>query len=243
MADTSHLLLVDALQRAAAEPEGMPLFRSKQADGLFATSASAKKTARLCKDEGLVHTIRSEAKGRTTQEICALTEKGLAFLLNEADPKQVLESLVRGLEARHAQIGELVESARRTQGGLEALKSTVEKVLQQLQQRPAPTLLADNLTKSNGNGVDATANAVLEILAQWQAAGALEDCPLPQLYRRVSESVPRLTIGQFHDTLRRLQERTQIYLHPWTGPLYELLEPALALMVGHEIAYYASLRD
>ena len=53
---------------------------------------------------------------------------------------------------------------------------------------------------------------------------------------------PSLTIGQFHDSLRRLHEMEKIYLHPWTGPLYEIPEPACALLVGHEVAYYASVR-
>ena len=34
----------------------------------------------------------------------------------------------------------------------------------------------------------------------------------------------------------------KIYLHPWTGPLYDIPEPPYALLIGHEIAYYASIR-
>jgi hypothetical protein len=55
--------------------------------------------------------------------------------------------------------------------------------------------------------------------------------------------VRSLTIGHFHDTLRELHEQEKIYLHPWTGPLYEMAEPAYALLAGHEIAFYASIRD
>ena len=55
-------------------------------------------------------------------------------------------------------------------------------------------------------------------------------------------TVPAPTIGHFHDSLRRLHEQEKIYLHPWTGPLYEIPEPPYALLVGHEIAYYASIR-
>lgn len=85
---------------------------------------------------------------------------------------------------------------------------------------------------------------ILEQLAEWHAsAGASEDCPLPKLYSRLtSEGIPVPTIGQFHDCLRRLHDEHRIWLHPWTGPLYDLPEPAFALLVGHEIAYYASLR-
>lgn len=71
--------------------------------------------------------------------------------------------------------------------------------------------------------------------------GRGQDCPLPELYRKL-EPGARLSIGHFHDCLRRLHEENQIYLHPWTGPLYALPEPAYALLVGHEIAYYASVR-
>lgn len=84
--------------------------------------------------------------------------------------------------------------------------------------------------------------ALRDTLTRWHATGALGDCPLPELYRRLRADFPRLTIGRFHDELRRAHTTGVIYLHPWTGPLYELPEPTLALLVGHEIAYYASLR-
>jgi len=240
MADKSNQLLLDALHRAAGEPAGMPLFGGKKLAGLFAASADARKAAQRCKDEGLVRTLRTETTGRAKQEICAITEKGLAFLLEQANPKDVLESLIHALDARRGQVGELVEIARRTESGIEALRDTAEKVLHHLQQ---PAALPCDKTTRNGNGSDAAATAILGQLARWQASGALEDCPLPQLYRNVSAAGLSLTVGQFHDALRRLQECVQVYLHPWTGPTYEIPEPAFALMVGHEIAYYASVRS
>ena len=86
-------------------------------------------------------------------------------------------------------------------------------------------------------------SAVLTYLARRQASGSLEDCPLPELYQLARGESAKLSLGQFHDGLRRLRESQRIYLHPWTGPLYEIPEPAVALLVGHEIAYYASLRQ
>ncbi len=77
----------------------------------------------------------------------------------------------------------------------------------------------------------------------WQKqAEAGQDCPLPELFRRLEKEV-KLTIGNFHDCLRRMQANHEAYLHPWTGPLYALPEPAFALMVGHEIAYYISIKN
>jgi len=83
---------------------------------------------------------------------------------------------------------------------------------------------------------------VLQSLTEWHGPNTAEDCPLPELFRRVREALPALTLGQFQDTLRSLQEQERIYLHPWTGPLYAMPEPACALLSGHEVAYYASLR-
>src|SRR5262249_10265248 len=145
------------------------------------------------------------------------------------------------------QVKQLVDAARQMQAGLEALKASAETVLQHLQHRPpvgAPS--------ANGNGQAAkppaedppaaVLAALRSRLGSW-AAAASEDCPLPELYRQVRDSLPGLTVGQFHDGLRRLNEEGHIYLHPWTAPLYTLPEPAFALLGGHEVAYYASLRQ
>jgi hypothetical protein len=86
-------------------------------------------------------------------------------------------------------------------------------------------------------------DAILARLHDWSTNEASSrDCPLPDLYKSLSLGETSLTIGQFHDCLRRLHDRQRIYLHPWTGPLYALPDPQLALMVGHEIAFYASVR-
>ncbi len=82
---------------------------------------------------------------------------------------------------------------------------------------------------------------ILARLADWSGAAG-EDCPLPELYRSLSLLDSPPTIGEFHDCLRQLHADGAVYLHPWTGPLYALPEPAYALLVGHDIAYYASPR-
>lgn len=235
MADRSPALVLEALGRAAADPAGLPLLASKSAPGLFAATSAGKQAAQRSKDEGYLRIVRTETRGKASHEVCALTEKGLAYLLHEASPRQVLEDLVRALQTRQAQTGELLVAARQMQLGLDGLKLTVERVLRQLA-RPASSPASD------ANGSETGPAAVLSFLAHWQASGASEDCPLPELFSQVRQAVPQLSIGQFHDALRRLHEQERIYLHPWTGPLYDLPEPACALLVGHEVAYYVSLR-
>jgi hypothetical protein len=242
MADKSHALILAALERAVAEPSGLPLLGSKTTPGLFAAGSAARQAAQQCKEQGYLRVVRTEPKGKTTHEICSLTEKGLAYLLEQANPRDVLQAFVGALEARQSQVGDLLSTARATQANLDALKATAERVLQQLAQRKQASspLLCD---KTSSNGAEAWLVAVVRRLGQWQASGTLDDCPLPDLYRTAREATPSLTIGRFHDGLRRLHDTAQIYLHPWTGPLYEIPEPALALLVGHEIAYYVSLRS
>ncbi len=85
------------------------------------------------------------------------------------------------------------------------------------------------------------AAAIIVRLGDWSGTAG-EDCPLPKLFQSLSICEPPPTIGEFHDCLRRLHAEGAIYLHPWTGPLYALPEPAYALLAGHNIAYYASIR-
>ena len=87
------------------------------------------------------------------------------------------------------------------------------------------------------------AAAIATRLSDWAASAAAgEDCPLPTLFRSLGTRDPAPTIGEFHDCLRTLSASGTVYLHPWTGPLYALPEPAYALLAGHNVAYYASTR-
>jgi hypothetical protein len=233
VADKSSQLVLDALSRAATDPTGLPLHGSKSSPGLFPISPPARLAAQRCVEEGLLRVVRTEAKGKSPLQYCAVTEKGLAHLLDQVSPRRVLEDLVRTLETREGQVAELVETARRWQAGLATLKEVTERALRRLEKPPGI------VPSASGNGSTLCCRQIVACLAAWQGSG---DHPLPELYRRTCETAPALTIGQFHDGLRLLYSQEQLYLHPWTGPLYDLPEPAYALLVGHEIAYYASLR-
>jgi hypothetical protein len=251
VSDKSSQMVLAALSRALAEPAGLPLHGTKSAPGLFASTALGRQAALRCKEEGYLQTITATdpPKGKTAPEVCVLTEKGMTFLLGQVSPRHVLEDFVRVLEARQTQVGELLTLAGRTHATLDALKANAEKVLHHLLSASATPLSG---ASSNGsiqpgtNGLaappaDETA-LLLDFLARWQTSSASEDCPLPELFRQARAAAPALIIGRFHDALRRLHDDGQIYLHPWTGPLYEIPEPSYALLVGHEVAYYASKR-
>jgi hypothetical protein len=233
LADKSTQLVLEALSRAIADPAGVPLFTQKATPGLFNATSLARQAAQRCMEQNLLRVVRTEPCGKTVQEVCAITPKGLDHLLTHSNPRHVLEDLVRAVEARERQLGEMVVSARQAQAHLEGMRELTATVLRHLGQ-VAPA--------ANSSSIATVAQEILKYLDDWHTGNAAKDCPLPNLFRALTANTPLLTVGQFHDALRHLHEQRQVYLHPWTGPLYDLPEPAFALLEGHEVSYYASLR-
>ena len=271
MADKITLQITDALSRAAAHPTGLPLYAGKADTGLFPNTSAAKPAAQKCLAEGLLRLTGCDTRGRTPRELYTLTEAGWEYLLAQVNPKQVLEDFVRVLEARRGEVGELLDMARRMADSLQGLKEAVTRVLPVVTTSrvvPGPVSTAETgcpTATARRNGVlpaaatgpraESASAAVLDAerphdlaplilarLADWSGTAG-EDCPLPELFRSLAVCDPPPTIGQFHDCLRRLVSAGSVALHSWTGPLYALPEPAYALLVGHGIAYYASLRS
>jgi hypothetical protein len=275
VADKSSQLVLSALSRAAAEPSGVPLHGGKSSPGLFPSTAAGKQAAQRCAAEGFLRPAAApapapaavaaayagappgpgEAPPRKTRPAAVpymLTDKGLAHLLGQLSPREVLEDFVRVLESRQGQACELLDAARQMQAGIEALKASAERVLENVTRpespgaapaAPAPNYVWQAEPAGPPSASDAAWDAALvDALARWRASGASEDCPLPHLFHQACSAAPDLTVGRFHDALRRLYDAGRVYLHPWTGPLYALPEPPYALLVGHEIAYYASLK-
>jgi hypothetical protein len=269
VADKSNPLVLAALGRAATGA-GLPLHGGRSGLGLFPASAVGKQAAQRCCQEGYLAEVpvepaapaASTANGAATltrkkaiQPLFAITEKGLAYLFSQVSPRQAIEEFLRALEARQVEQGELCTMARQALAETQALRTSVEKALGQLPSPGAATnghlkaLFSAFLNEPARPAPVPTSNRekeleayLLQELGRWQQADATEDCPLPHLYRHAVAHSPGLTIGRFHDMLRRLHDDNRVYLHPWTGPLYQLPEPPYALLVGHEIAFYASLR-
>jgi hypothetical protein len=237
LADKSNQLILEALHRAASEPGGAPLFSSKKAPGLFPGSASARPAAERCQQMGFLRPAVSRTANCTIAEAFAITDKGLDFLLSQLSPKQVLEDISAQIERRQVQLQELAGTVRSWLDETAALREVVSRVVRELQAQGV---------RANGELSESTLarwfDDALQFLRTWPATHASGDCPLPELHRHLGTTAPNLSIGAFHDGLRRMRERELIYLHPWTGPLYDLPEPAHALLVGHEVAYYASAR-
>lgn len=237
MADRAHQLILTALSQSLGQGEPLPLHGSRARPGLFPSSAAGKQAAQRCQQEGWL---------AGADDGSAITDKGMEYLLAQVSPRQVLEDLVRALESRHDEMDRLVAAAQKMQASLEALRANAERVLARLEGTSPPPAEAPQLNRlfrqfQDQPDADPVRRAVLDCLAAWPT-GANEDCPLTTLFEQVLGRVPGTTLGAFHDVLRDLVRQGSVYLHPWTGPLYELPEPAVALLDGHQIAYYASPR-
>jgi hypothetical protein len=262
VADKLTPLILDALARAATTPDGTPLFASKSSAGLFPAVAAAKPAAHKCLQEGLIRMVRTDGQGKQLREFYAGTPTGLKFLVEQSSPKQVLDDFVRLLEERRDEVADLLATAERMAAGIDGMKAAVAAVLATLHASPAVSERGLGEGSVNGcprpphhqplsfKGGEPTPVTTAELcerihtrLRDWSASpGVARDCPLVELFASLTTLDPAPSVGQFHDALRQLHADARIYLHPWTGPLYALPEPAVALLVGHEIAYYASLR-
>ena len=248
VADKLTPLIIDALTRGVVEPSGVPLFASRTDDGLFPNTAIGKAAAKKCQDEKLIAVTTSDGK-----DLATVSETGVQFLLKSLSPKEILEDFLRLLEQRRGEVIDLQASITRYAGTVEAMRVMIAQVLPQvvaerasmpkvmLNERKVPVLVGNRSGSFEGTETDTLAETIYTRLEQWSAnASIARDYPLADLYESLSfQGVP--SVGTFHDALRELHTDGRIYLHPWTGPLYSLPEPRMALLVGHEVAYYASI--
>lgn len=241
-ADKSVALMVEGLTRAATAPQGVPLFGQRKTPGLFARNAAAQTAARHCLDTGYLQVVGVETKGKAAFDLCTITEKGVAFLLRQTSPQTVLESLTHAVAAQGAASPQLSAEVQACQEAYATLEQQLGHLVTHLHQPAATNGVAPH-TNGKVKEREDWRGLVIPFLQVWHEQRPQQDCPLPELHRHLRGHAPDLSIGQFHDGLRQMVEAGQVRLYPWTGPLYELPEPTLALLVGHTVAFYVGLPD
>jgi hypothetical protein len=226
-----HSLVLTGLAQNYASPGEMPLHTTRAQVGLFPATASGKAAAQAALQSNWLHVVRTEPKGKSVTTYVALTAAGTAYLLEQSDPKSLLEQVQTRLKSEESHLQEVQSQVRTAFQSMESLRHRVEQLAlivgqrQVVQTRISVPVWEDRLT---------------EYLTKRQDSRPAEDCPLPELYQQARQVVPDLSVGTFHDGLRRLHADRRIALQPWTGPLHELPEPGLALLQGHSLAFYAS---
>ncbi|NBO92265.1 MAG: hypothetical protein EBV06_08125 [Planctomycetia bacterium] len=222
MTDKSSQLLLVGLTRALADPSGTALIAGRAAPGLFPCTTAGKQAAQRCRDEGYL-----TEDGR-------ITDRGMYYLFNEVNPREILKDFVRVIESREKQIHELGAKVCTLLAGVEAMRGHLCHTLAHLEKQADLKALCRDFYQRSDEEIAPT------LLCCIAARKAPDDMSLPELYAQACKFKPGLTIGTFHDALRYLDARGQIRLHPWTGPLYEVPQPRFGLLIGHQISYYVS---
>jgi hypothetical protein len=209
-------LMLAGLRRLLAEP-GAKLFGSGRTRGVFPQrTVAAERAASLLIDHS--HMELDESGG------CRITPIGLKWLAENDEVKVLLEDVLRSAETQRERLESIAESC-------------LKEATRLAQQRMAVATILSRMGSANADA-DAFDDSVLEEIAKRHRVGVLADCSVAELFHALEKRGLDATIGRFHDSLRRLREAGQVRLAPWTGPLYELPEPALALLIGHEVLYY-----
>ena len=218
MADPSpDAAALKALRRLATEPAGRRIYGKGQPPGLFPTrSAAAGRTVSALEQDRLIEIDGLEPAS------ARITAAGRDALVAQDVPKELLEDLLRVAEAQQERLSCLVDEVDTYRQQLTALRELVAAVLG---------------GASSPAGPDEDVLAVLQARADAPGATTLSD-----LHAALRRGGP-VSVGQLHDALRRLSAAGAVRLSPWTGPLYELPDPSLALLIGHEVLYYAALRQ
>lgn len=244
-------MILEALERTLAAPEPRKLHGTKASPGVFLSSnAAAKSAAQQCLDLGLIEQ-RGEQKSKTkSAPLYGIAPAGVAFLLDHSPVQQALRSTSLGVENLQQLTGACQRTLAQVQQHLAQLSEVVRTTAARVQppdvksllaaahKSPAPSAAAPAPGEPGGSLAELQAE-LLAHLQQQKRQAPLRPVELPQLFRSARSRQPALTLGQFHDALRRLAEARRIRLSPFTQAMYQLAEPECAMIIGREIMYYA----
>jgi hypothetical protein len=247
MSDRITEVLAEALKRALDDPAAeRRLYKSGKLDGLFPGRGGAGgQAAARALAEGLLEPVRTETRGKALIEWVRLTPRGVEFLHEHESPAAALHGLRDALRANrqavplwladmraalHGLDERLAADARRWEQRLDALTRRVEETLRRLDAAGPPEEVAR---------VYPWAADALTYLDRRRGGGADGDCPLPELFGALARQHAGLSVGAFHEGLRRLRERRALRLVAADGT--ELAQPEFALLDGGAVLYYAAL--
>jgi hypothetical protein len=244
MADRTDDILMAGLRQALAGPAEQRLSKSGKLDGLFPGRGGAAAASRALAD-GLLEIVRTETRGKAVVEWVRITPRGVDFLHDHESPTAALHELRHALrlnqQAVPAWLGEMRDDVRalevrlsadaqKWEQKLDALTRRVEEALRRLE--AAAPLLPPETAAAHPWAIDA-----LNYLDRRRTGGAPGDCPLPELFAALTRQHPALSVGAFHDGLRRLHDRRALRLTAADGD--GMTQPEFALLDGGKVLYFA----
>jgi hypothetical protein len=235
--DRRKLALLEALRSGAQQRGETRLYRRGKLPGLFGqrTRANADLANQAVAD-GLLEITRIETVGKNAVEWVRLTQKGLDYLLESESPIHALEELrdvltinQDGLPRWVAEMNARIsEQAHRYADEVEAMRVRLDHLSQQV----TAAIARLEAAKKEAPAPVAWAQAALDFLERREQVGLGPRCPLADLFTTLREKGVSLTIREFHQGLKRMQDAKSIDLLPSPGngdapgPEYALLDAA-----------------
>jgi hypothetical protein len=115
---------------------------------------------------------------------------------------------------------------------------TVEALAGRLEAAPtAPPV------STNDRGATGWSEEIVRLVREQKQRNAHQQLTLPQIYERLKSTRPGLTLGQFHDGLRSLQDQKRLRLWPYTQGVNNVPDRRNALYLDQELKFYVDLHE
>ena len=140
-------------------------------------------------------------------DIVALTAAGSAHVLKEVNARPLLEAVQRSLGERAKQLEQLHASLRLCQHDVDTLRARVEGLVNRIESTKAPARPSSQQWE----------DGLAAYLLSRQQSRPAEDCPLPELFQQARRVSPSLSVGEFHEGLRRCMRNAALRCSPGPG--------------------------
>ena len=238
-------LLLDALKVALAAPGEHRLFRAGKLSGLFpARTGPAADAALQAIRDGLLETVRTDAKGKLVTEWVRATPLAVGFVHENDSTRSILRELKDVLQLTRAGVPEWMAEAKAElvalSASFEARASAMLARLDDLAKRCEAALRRAEVTgpaiAEPVARVVPWAMEALEYLDKRSEISAPGDCPLPDLFHALRGRFPDLTLPAFHDGLKRLHDVRALRLLSTD----DMAEPEYAVVAEGRLRYAVS---
>lgn len=228
--------------------------------GIFPSGAAGKKLLSHAVDQGWLEECpdpNPPAKAPKTPVVFArITSEGRAWVMGQLSLKPALEAVSEALKQQAATVANEAEGSSTAEALLANLHVALEEVTRAVRavdaeqrQRGAEQATLLNEVRSlveQAMREDGTATStasplsprIAEFVREWHTLHRA-GCPFQILFAELQKTEPNLTIGQFHDLLRKEKEAGRVALSGWSKTIDELPDAKLAMLIPRTVLYYA----
>ncbi len=234
--------LLEALKTALHTAGEHRLFQSGKLPGLFPSRAGvASEAALLAIRDGLLETVRTEAKGKIFTEWVCATPKAVGYIHEHDSPRSILRELKDVLQTTRSGVPAFMAEAKAELSALSAnFEERASAMLARLDDLAKRCEDALRRAETRGPGVAKSVGRMvpwaieaLEYLDRRTESGATGECLLPELFHAVCVRFPALELPAFQDGVKRLHDVRAVSL----SPADSLPEPEYAVVVEGQLMY------